>query len=132
MSHFVELETSMTDEEALVKALLRMGFSENQIERHAQATSLRDYFGKVSPQQANVVIRKNFSGISDLGWEKTKEGTFKSHLDLYKGKYDKPWQDKLQVNYNVEKTIKTLTKKRLRYTEDVDAEKRPRIRFSMK
>jgi len=131
MSHFVELETSMTDEEALVKALGRMGFSNNQIERHAEASTLRDYFGNFSPQKANVIIRKRDAGIADLGWEKTKEGTYKSHLDLYTGKYDKSWQDKLQVHYNVEKTKMECTKKKLKYTEDVDIENRPRLRIRM-
>lgn len=131
MSHYVELGTTMTDEEALVKALGRMGFSNNQIERHTQATSLRDYFGNISPQKANVIVRKRDAGIADLGWEKTKEGTYKSHLDLYTGKYDKPWQDKLQVSYNVEKSKMECTKKKLKYTEDVDTENRPRLRIRM-
>lgn len=131
MSNYVDTGTTMTDEEALVKALCRMGFSNNQIERHAQATTLKDYFGNVSPQKANVIIRKRDTGIADLGWEKTKEGTFKSHLDLYTGKYDKPWQDKLQVHYNVEKTKMECTQKKLRYTEEVTTDNRPRIRIRM-
>lgn len=134
MSHYVDLVTLMTDEDALVKALCRMGFKEHMIERHAQATNLYGYRGDMRSQKANVIVRRQYAGSAsnDLGWEKVGN-SYRSHISEYdQRKYNKTWQDKLTQMYNVEMTKLTCQRKKINYTEDVDQNNNPRIRIRVK
>ena len=131
MSHYLNITTMIRDPKALIAALCRCGFKENQIEMHENAVHLYGYMGKQRAQKANVVIRRQYVGpaANDIGFERQSDGTYAAHISEYDhGKYGDPWQNKLFTYYGVEKTKAELTKKRIKFTEDVDEQNRPRIK----
>ena len=82
MSHFVECKTEFKDPQALIAALVECGFSESQIEAHAESVPLYGYQGDVRPQQAHIVIRRQHidSGANDVGWERQDDGLYKGWI----------------------------------------------------
>jgi hypothetical protein len=139
MSHYIDILTEITDREALVHALERMGFK-GKIEIHETASALYGYQGDERKQKAHVIIRRSFVGHSsnDIGFEKMSDGRFKAHISEYEsatgqyargsGKYGQEWQNKLYTYYGVEKSKSEFDKKKLKYVEDVDEKQRPRLR----
>jgi major membrane immunogen (membrane-anchored lipoprotein) len=130
MSHYVDIETEITDQTALVRALERCGFK-NKIEIHEKAVNLYGYRGDVREQKANVIIRRKYVGTAanDIGFEKLNDGTYKAHISEYDhNQYNKKWQKKLLTLCNVEKAKIECEKYNLQYTEDVDEKQRPRLR----
>jgi hypothetical protein len=92
MSHFVECQTEFRDPQALVAALNECGFAAEQIEMHDQAVPLYGYQGDVRPQQAQIIIRRQYvgTGANDVGWEKQPDGTYRawiSEFDAGAGQY---------------------------------------------
>ena len=110
MSHLAQYQTEYTNQEALVRALVRLGFQLEHIEVHEKPKILNDYHN-TNNILANVIIRKAHSGIpSDVGWE-LKDGVFIDHTDDYDYRrgswratriYDADFQVKLKVAYNIE------------------------------
>lgn len=129
MSHYLDLETCMTDENALVKALGRMGYI--NVETHTSPTNLYGYQGDMREQKANVIVRRLHVGpaANDLGWQKTTEGTYKANISEYDSRrHDEAWQKKLATYYNVEKAKMAYNKRKIRYTESVDEQSRPTVK----
>lgn len=145
MSHLNEFETEMDSQEALIRALVRMGFNKNRIEIHDQAVKINGYHQEDN-FRGHIVIRKPHSGIpSDIGWEK-KGGVYVSHLDGYNytswaqsseyryvsRHYDQRFNVQLLNYYNLEKSKMELEAKGIPYTETTDAKGRLMLRAKFK
>jgi len=130
MSHYLNLRTNITDQEALVRALVRLGgcfnkWNKSDIESHNAAQNLYGYQGDKRPQKAQVVIRRQNVGhaANDIGFERQADGTFRAHISEYdtgRG-YNSGWLGKLTTYYGVEKAKIELDAKGLKYTETTDA-----------
>jgi hypothetical protein len=143
MSHYVNVVTIMKDQEALIKALGRLGFDKVKLEVHEKAQNLYGYQGDKRSQVAHIIIRKEFVGSSanDIGFERQANGSFAAHISEFdqgtgqysgsEGRYGKTWQGKLVAFYGVEKSKMELTKKGLKYYEDVDEQQRPRLKVKL-
>ena len=85
MSEFVECETKIKSQVALIEALVEQGWKKDQIEVHEEAQNLYGYQGDRRQQKANIIIRKkNIGGSSnDVGFVKQKDGTFKLMVSAY-------------------------------------------------
>jgi hypothetical protein len=139
MSHYVDILTEIRDQEALVRALGRLGF-QNKIESHETAQNLYGYHGDIRKQKAHVIIRRKYVGQSsnDIGYEKIADGRFKAHISEFEsatgsyaggiGKYGAEWQNKLNTYYGVERAKMAYEKRNIKYTEDVDEKECPRLR----
>ncbi len=62
MSHYVECKPGFKDREALIEALVAVGFGRDQIEVHEQAAPLYGYRGDERPQRAHIVVRREHIG----------------------------------------------------------------------
>lgn len=129
MSHLSTLKTNITDLEALKRALLHVGVKANQIEVSTNGPrSAHGYHNDAF--HANLIVHKdmvrNFG--SDIGWEKTADGTYAIHTDSYNygphQHYDESWTNRLNTRYAVEKAKMSLDAKGVEYTESVDEKKR--------
>lgn len=132
MSHLAKLKTSVTDAQALVRALGRMGIDKSRIEVHDKAIQAKGYHQEET-FNANVIVRKNGSFGSDIGWEKDgRSGVFAAHLDEYNYSsgqhYSKEWQNRLYTFYNVEKAKMELEAKGIEHEELVDDVGRVQVR----
>jgi len=133
MSHYVDVYTVVRDQDALVKALERMGFK-GKIEVVATAQALVGYEGDKREQKAHVIIRRQHVGAAsnDIGFERMPNGQFVSHISEYdQHQYNQKWQNQLYTWYGVEATKLACDKEKLRYTEDMDEKQRPRIRVTV-
>ena len=70
MSHYARIKIDLKDRQALVEALLKFGYTRDQIEVHDQAQPLYDYNGAQQSQCAHVIVRKRHVGdlCNDMGW----------------------------------------------------------------
>jgi hypothetical protein len=68
-----------------VKALVRAGWKENQIEVHDEAQHLVGYQGDQRKDKANVIIRRKYVGgaSNDLGFVLQEDGTYKAIVSEY-------------------------------------------------
>lgn len=140
MSHYVNVHTQITDCDALCRALGRVGFRDNQIERFDIGQPLYGYQGDKRNQKANVIIRRKHVGTSanDIGFEKHKDGHYVAHISEFDsgtgsyssgtGKYGSDWQNKLFTYYGVEKAKMAYEEKGYEYEENMDEEERPHLR----
>ncbi|MEM4250936.1 MAG: DUF1257 domain-containing protein [Candidatus Bathyarchaeia archaeon] len=129
MSHYLNLQTNITDQEALVRALVRLGgvrtsWTRDRVESYNTAESLFGYKGDRRPQRAHVIIRRRHVGpaANDIGFERQADGTFHAHIsefDTSQG-YNRDWLNKLTAYYGVEKAKMELDAKGLKYVESVD------------
>jgi hypothetical protein len=134
MSHTLEFETTITNQDALVRALKRMGVPENCIEIHETATRLNTYHTE-EHKFAHVIVRRrvfNNRHSSDIGWELV-DGVFKAHVDdfEYGGSsihFNKEWQQKLYTYCNVETMKAEFGKQHMECTETVDKQGRIQLR----
>jgi hypothetical protein len=102
MSHLADFKTQVTDRDALVRALERMGFK-GKVEVHDTAVVMDSYARE--GKKANVIVRKVHNGsLSDIGFEQQKNGTYTALIDTWGGTYNQTWQNKLFTHYNVEKS----------------------------
>ncbi len=103
MSHYVECRPHFKDRQALVDALLAVGFSREQIELHDEAVPLFGYRGDQREQRAHVVIRRQHVGpaANDVGWERLPDGTYRAWISEYDGRhrFDAAMQNRLKQEY---------------------------------
>ncbi len=125
MSHYVDIVTIINDKDSLVKALIRMGFTEEQIEIFDIANKLNDWQGNPTEKLGHIIIRKEHIGNyhNDFGFEQTVEGNYIAHIDEANG-YGEEWQKKLFTYYNVERAKSEYDSMCLSYEETVDEEDR--------
>ena len=85
MSAYIQGETKITNAEALVEALVEMGFSRQFIEVHAEPQTLKDLHGKSRPQRAEVIVRRAGVGeaSNDIGFLKQPSGKFEAIISEY-------------------------------------------------
>jgi hypothetical protein len=72
MSHYVECTPGFKDRQALIEALVAVGFDRSQIEVHEEVVPLFGYQGDERAQRAHIVIRREHVGraANDVGWER--------------------------------------------------------------
>ena len=134
MSHFIDLQTRITNRLGLIKALCRLGYPEGKIENHDQLCTVKGYY---EDRKGHVIVRMKDAGTryGDIGFELTKDGTYKIHVDDLDinnlSRNGRNWVDMLSTYYGVEVAKLTLKKQGLKYTEDVDDQERPRIKVRM-
>jgi hypothetical protein len=89
MSHYVECKPGFKDQQALIEALVAVGFDRTQIEIHEETVALYGYQGDERPQRAHVVIRRQHvsTGANDVGWERTPDGTFRAWISEYDARH---------------------------------------------
>ena len=142
MSHTLEFETTITNQEALIRALKRMGVPENLIEVHETAACLRTYHTE-EYKKAHVIVRRSLENgchwmgrHSDIGWERNEDGVFVGHLDEFNYEVlfhaDKEWQQRLYTYCNVETLKIEYERQGMEYTETLDAQKRIVLRAKFK
>jgi len=123
MSHLNDFETVVSDQEALIRALGRVGITRSQIEVHNEAQNMQAYHKEDRTKKSHIIVRKNVTGsMSDIGWENV-DGKYIAHIDDYnygqRIKVDQNWQNKLYTYYNVEKSKMSLEKRGIEYTESL-------------
>src|SRR5271157_5827026 len=105
MSHLSTLKTNVTDLEVLKRALISCGVNANRIEISDSPLTAHGYHKDAF--HANLVVHKAQNFGSDIGWEKTEDGTYAVHTDGYNygdrdrvGQtqcYDEPWTSRLMT-----------------------------------
>lgn len=129
MSHTLSMEAKVSNKEALITALKRMGVPENLIEVHETPVRLRTYHPEEN-KHAHIIVRRNlaerFSGrTSDIGWEQTDEGLFVAHIDEYDYTgtpcYNRNWQNRLYTYCLVETAKKECELKGYTPVESLDS-----------
>jgi len=129
MSHYANLQTNITDQEALIRALCQMknrnghSITRNMIEVHDKAQHLFGYQGDQRSQTANVIIRRQNVGgaANDVGFVRGSNGKFQAIISEYdSGYYTAEWLAKMTTWYGVEKSKIELDAKGIKYVEGVD------------
>jgi len=89
MSKYVEYDLkSITNLELLLAALADLGWDSGKVEVHDNPVALYGYHGDRRPETANVVIRRNNTGVSssnDIGFVKRPDGTYAPIISEYDG-----------------------------------------------
>ena len=108
MSHFTNVQSSMTRESCIIKALIAMGFKQSVIEVSSDTKmQLKGYSGTIdNSRQANIRIKGNgwsgqnhVGGLStDLGFERMQDGTYAIHMDNARFRGD--WKQRLMQQYS--------------------------------
>jgi len=118
MSAYEVFEVNYSDAECLADALRDIGFT--NVEVHKDAQHLFDYHGKVRPQKAHVIVRRQYieKASNDAGWQ-FFNGTCYAHIsdfdrdrkfapdvqkqltmkytERYVGKVTKGWKEKART-----------------------------------
>jgi len=129
MSHTLNLKSTMTDSEAVVRALVRRGIDRNAIEVHDKAVTTQMFSSQTA--KANIVVRKEYieankrkigmdmskytAAFADVGFLQQADGTYAAVVDG--SNFDKPWLDEVSQYYNAEKTKMELDKRKVKYVE---------------
>jgi hypothetical protein len=105
MSKYGIFETTIRDERYLCAALDDMGF---KYEVHSEAQPLYGYGGDQRNEKANIIIRRQNTGISasnDIGFSKQPDGTYQAVISAYdhSAKFDDTWMGKLKQGYTVQR-----------------------------
>jgi hypothetical protein len=136
MSHYLDMKTTITDAEALARALVRKGIDRNAIEIHDKAVTLIGYNGET--RKANVIVRKQWiqdhqkkCGMSgygmergtaacyaDMGFVKEADGSYKAMVDNHN--FTPDWVNEMTMYYNNEKSKIELDALKIKYTESTD------------
>jgi hypothetical protein len=130
MSHFVNITTAIKNQNALLKALARLG--KDKVEVYSTPQNLYGYKGDVRPQKAHVIVRRKYVGgvSNDIGFERQNNGYFVAHISEYDhGNYGKEWQGKLIAYYGVELAKMEFQQNEMSYEETEDKEGRPHLRI---
>lgn len=101
MSHFTSIKTQIKNQEALVKALADMGFKD--VELHETAQQLYGFEGRLRPETAEVIIRRQYLGSAsnDIGFKRQDDGQFEAMISSYDRayKYSQQWLNQLTQRY---------------------------------
>ena len=124
MSEFIECKTKFKDADALVAALIMMGWKEGEIEVHKTPQNLYGYQGDKRSQKAEIIIRRKFVGGSsnDMGFAKDKDGCYEAIVSAFdRGSgglhgskthgYNDKWLKELNVNYAEAKVTRDAKRK---------------------
>jgi len=112
MSRYSESRTNIKDQALLCAALHQMGF--HTVESHKQAQHLIGYHGDTRPEQAEVIVRRQFIGSAsnDIGFKRQATGEFAAVLsDFDRGRFNAQWLGKLNQAY-VEQDQMAIAKER--------------------
>lgn len=125
MSHYVDIITEIMNQDMLVKALIRMGFTREQIEISDISQTLCDWMGNKTNKHAHIIISKEHIGkySNDFGFEKMSDGRYKAHIDEG-NEYGEEWQNKLYTYYNVEVAKSEYETRGIHCTEETDEKQR--------
>lgn len=107
MSKYGEFSTRIKDGTLLCAALEGMGFT---IEAHEQSVSLYGYHGDVRPEVANIIIRRQHTGIgvsNDIGFVRGSDGCYQAIISEYDrgAKFDDSWIGKLKQSYSEQRQM---------------------------
>lgn len=138
MSHFVNVKTQIKDGNALIEALKRLGFTENEIEVNVKnPIDLKDYMGGLQNKKANVVVRqdalrKKFNyPTNDIGFLCRTDGQFEAIMDDGYLKHQPKFMTQLTQFYGVEKAKAELRKRKIGFVEDMTDKNCPRLRVKL-
>ncbi len=105
MSHYVECKPGFKDREALIEALVAVGFIRSQIEVHQDAVVLYGYRGDERPQRAHIVVRREHVGpaANDVGWERLPDGTYRAWISEYdqRHRFSETMQNRIKQEYAI-------------------------------
>jgi hypothetical protein len=103
MSHYVECRPNFRNRQALIDALVAVGFGREQIEIHEQPVPLHGYQGDVRPQKAHIVIRRQHVGhaANDVGWERLPDGTYRAWISEFdqRHRFNTDMQNRIKQEY---------------------------------
>ncbi|MCK4342693.1 MAG: DUF1257 domain-containing protein [Phycisphaerae bacterium] len=103
MSHYVECKPGFKDQQALIDALVAVGFDRSQIETHEEALALYGYQGDTRPQRAHIIIRRQHVGqaANDVGWERLSDGTYRAWISEYdsRHRFNPETQNRIKQEY---------------------------------
>jgi len=129
MSHFLKMKVDLTDPEAIVRSLERMGVDRSAIEVHEKPVTLIGYSGET--KQANILVRKQWlqtnaqkvgmKGITcyaDLGFVEAKDGSYDCFVDDHN--FNPEWVNKMATYHHVEKAKIALEGKKIKYVESIE------------
>lgn len=124
MSHYLDMKVPLTDCEAIVRSLGRMGIPRNAIEVHEKPVTMNGYGGQT--RKANIVVRKRnlekhnacSYAYADLGFVENKDGTYTAYVD--DSNFNKEWVNKMATYHHVEKAKMALDEKKITYKETVE------------
>jgi hypothetical protein len=125
MSHYNKIKTQIKNRNNLVKALCKMGFTEDQIRVCDTAEHLEGYEGRKRPETANVIIPRKYVGgaANDIGWKLGEDGTYEAIISDYdKRKYNTAWCGKMETHYGIEQSKEAFTMNGWSYSEQVTEE----------
>ena len=108
MSHFTCIQTQIKNQDALLKALVDVGFKE--VEVHETAQHLYGYQGDLRSQTAEVIIRRQYIGSAsnDIGFKRQKDGQFEAIISEYdRHKYSQEWLNSLSQRYGYHMLMET-------------------------
>ena len=90
MSKYVECETEIMNEKALIRALEEMGYKKENL-RFGKNMHLEGYRGDRRSQTADIIIPRKFvrSAANDIGFKKQADGSFKVIVSEYDMSCDK-------------------------------------------
>ena len=103
MSHYVECTPGFKDQQALIEALVAVGFERSHIEVHAEIAALFGYQGDERSQRAHIVIRRQHVGqaANDVGWERLSDGTYRAWISEYdaRHRFNPEMQNRIKQEY---------------------------------
>lgn len=123
MSEYIEGNLSICDRDALVTALMAIGFAREEIEVHTEAQALCGFEGDTRELKAHVIIRRKYVGAysNDIGFLRGADGRFSALISEYDrtahgshGPYGPAWLQRLAQEHGIVQAKKLAKQKALR------------------
>lgn len=113
MSRYGEFSTQIKDGALLCAALEGMGFT---IEAHDSPQFLYGYHGDVRPEAANIIIRRQHTGIeasNDIGFVRGSDGCYQAIISAYDrgAKFNDSWLGRLKQSYTEQRQMQVARTK---------------------
>lgn len=117
MSHYSVCQTQLKDQDAILKALERMGFNKGKIDVSSVPMEMKMYHGGSANRKADIRIKGHGWGAenqldglcNDMGFTRQANGTYELHIDNYTSGRYKNFQDTL-TNYYAAELVKKKSK----------------------